>query len=92
MVWNPFGPTGLWSNQHEVHITIMAVVTSLVVIALDRRGHPRLATLALFVSFLASMGLWSRGIEYKAWYFAGPVALLAGVYLIYDRRDRPRRE
>lgn len=86
MVWNPLGPGGLWSQPSEIHATLMAVVVAFVVIALDRRGHPRVATLALFISFLATLTLAAEGIAWKSWYFGTPLALFAGSYFIVSRR------
>lgn len=89
MVWNPLSPNGLWSNPTEVHLTLVGLVVGLVVVALDRHGHRHTALLALFVAFLASMGLWSRGIAYKAWYLAVPLALVGAGYLLSVRRRCP---
>jgi predicted PurR-regulated permease PerM len=85
------GPHGLFSNWQEIHAAVMALVVAVLAIALDRRGHPRWATAVTTVAILVAFTFPSHNlVEYKSWYFAGPIAAIAGLYLIWDRADTQR--
>ena len=90
MPWNPLGPNGLLSTPAEWHALIMGLVVAVAVIALDRRGHPRVATAVFLLSLVGALGLGAPGIDYKSWYFGAPLTAVAGAYLIVDRRERVR--